>query len=89
VGGQSLAVANVEYTVPLVEGIRLAAFYDVGGVWRDPYRFNADNLASATGIGLRLDMPGFPIRIDRAWAIEADDDLTDTDEWVIWIGYDY
>ncbi|MBL7077781.1 MAG: outer membrane protein assembly factor BamA [Kiritimatiellae bacterium] len=89
VGGQSLAIANVEYTVPLVEGVRLAAFYDIGGVWRDAYDFNSDNLASGAGIGLRLDMPGFPIRIDRAWSVEADDDLTDTDNWVIWIGYDY
>jgi outer membrane protein assembly factor BamA len=61
----------------------------VGGVWRDAYEFNADNLASSTGVGLRLDMPGFPIRIDRAWDVEADDELTDTDNWVIWIGYDY
>ena len=89
VGGQSLAVANVEYTIPVVKSIRLAAFYDVGGVWRDPYRFNSDKLASGAGIGLRLDMPGFPIRIDRAWAVEADDEFTDTEEWVIWIGYDY
>ena len=89
VGGQSLAVANVEYTIPLVKSIRVAAFYDVGGVWRDPYRFNSDKLASGAGIGLRLDMPGFPIRIDRAWAVEADDEFTDTEEWVIWIGYDY
>jgi translocation and assembly module TamA len=89
VGGQSLAVANIEYTIPVVEGVRLAAFYDIGGVWREPFEFNSDNLASGAGIGLRLDMPGFPIRIDRAWAVEADDDLTDSDDWVIWIGYDY
>jgi len=89
VGGQSLAVANVEYTIPLVEGVRLAGFYDIGGVWRDSYDFDGSTLASGAGIGLRLDMPGFPIRIDRAWAVEADDELTDTDNWVIWIGYDY
>ncbi len=88
-GGQSLAVANVEYTIPIVKGVRIASFYDIGGVWRDPYDFDAATLASSAGIGLRLDMPGFPIRIDRAWDIEADDDLTGTDKWVIWIGYDY
>ncbi len=89
VGGQSLAVANVEYTIPLVEGVRIAAFYDIGGVWRDSYDFDDSTLASGAGIGLRLDMPGFPIRIDRAWDVEADDELTDTDNWAIWIGYDY
>jgi len=40
-------------------------------------------------MGIRLDMPGFPIRIDRAWAIEKDDEYTQEDNWVIWIGYDY
>lgn len=89
VGGRSMALVNLEYTIPLVDGVRLAAFYDIGGVWRDSYAFNADNLASGAGLGLRLDMPGFPIRLDRAWAVDPDDDLTDMDDWVIWIGYDY
>ena len=34
-------------------------------------------------------LPGFPIRIDRAWVIEKDVDLTDEDKWVIWIGHEY
>lgn len=89
VGGQSLAVANVEYTVPIVKGIRVAMFYDVGNVWRDPYDFDVDGLASGAGVGLRMDVPGFPIRVDRAWVVHRDDDLTDEDAWVIWIGYDY
>ncbi|NQU40985.1 MAG: outer membrane protein assembly factor BamA [Lentisphaerae bacterium] len=88
VGGQSMALGTLEYTIPLVDGIRLAAFYDVGGVWRDAYEFNAGNVASSAGVGLRLDMPGFPIRIDYAWDLEADDELTGTESWVIWIGYD-
>ncbi len=86
-GGRSLAAATAEYTIPLVPGMRFAAFYDVGNVWDDPYTLELDNLASAAGIGIRLDMPGFPIRIDRAWAIDSDDPFTRKDPWVIWIGY--
>ena len=89
VGGQSLAMATVEYTIPLVSGLRLAVFYDTGNVWREPYEIDLNDLASSAGVGVRLDLPGFPIRIDRAWIIERDDDLTDDDPWVIWIGYDY
>lgn len=89
VGGQSLVAATVEYTIPLVDGIRLAGFYDIGNVWRDPFVFEFDNLASSAGIGLRIDMPGFPMRIDYAWVIEKDDPLTDEDPWVVWIGYDF
>ncbi len=88
-GGQSLAVGSAEYTIPIVTGIRLATFYDIGNAWLEPYDMDLTDMASSYGIGIRLDMPGFPIRIDRAWAIEADDDYTDKDPWVIWIGYDY
>ena len=88
VGGQSLGILKVEYTVPVVSGVRIAAFYDVGNVWRDSYEFELDEIASSTGIGLRFDMPGFPIRIDRAWPLERDSDLTDTDDWVFWVGFD-
>lgn len=88
VGGQSLAVANVEYTVPLGTKIRLAAFYDVGNVWREPYEWDRHNLAAGAGIGLRFNIPGFPIRIDRAWVVRRDHPLTDVDEWVVWIGLD-
>ncbi len=88
VGGNSLALASVEYAVPLVSALRLAAFYDIGNVWRDPYEFELSNLASSAGVGIRFDLPGFPIRIDRAWALEKDSDLTDTDTWTFWIGFE-
>ncbi|NQT93072.1 MAG: outer membrane protein assembly factor BamA [Lentisphaerae bacterium] len=89
VGGQTMAMASVEYTVPLVDGIRLAGFYDIGNVWREPFAFDLGNLASSVGVGVRIDMPGFPMRIDYAWVIEKDNPITDEDPWVVWIGYDY
>lgn len=88
-GGRSLFMANAEYTIPIIKGIRLGFFYDTGNVWSERYKVDFNDLASSTGLGLRLDVPGFPIRIDRAWALEMDDDFTDDDNWVIWIGYDY
>jgi outer membrane protein insertion porin family len=88
VGGQTLAMARAEYTIPIVKYVRWAAFYDVGNVWRDPYDFDFSVLASSVGTGIRLDIPGFPIRVDYGWAIKKDSELTDTDPWVVWIGYD-
>lgn len=88
-GGQSLFMANAEYTIPITKGIRIGFFYDTGNVWSEKYKVDLADLASSTGLGLRLDVPGFPIRIDRAWALQTDDDFTNEDEWVIWIGYDY
>ncbi|MDE0838834.1 MAG: outer membrane protein assembly factor BamA [Kiritimatiellae bacterium] len=86
-GGQTLAVASAEYTIPIIDSIRFAGFFDVGNVWRDAYDFDFGETASSMGIGLRFDLPGFPIRIDRAWSVETDDDLTDVDKWVLWIGF--
>jgi outer membrane protein assembly factor BamA len=88
VGGQSLAVANLEYTIPVFSMMRLAAFYDTGNVWRDPYTFDESSLASGWGVGIRVDIPGFPIRIDRAWVVRKDDPITDEEIIVFWIGYD-
>ncbi len=88
VGGNSLALASAEYWVPVLPNIRLAAFVDVGNVWRDSYEFRLEELAATYGAGVRLDVPGFPIRIDWAWPLWRDDDLTDTERFVFWIGYE-
>ena len=58
-------------------------------MWREAYDFDLANRASSTGVGIRLDIPGFPISIDRAWPLRKDSDLTRTDLWVFWIGYDF
>ena len=88
-GGLSLFVANLEYTIPIVNNVRFASFYDTGNVWPDRFDIDLRDLASTAGVGLRLDLPGFPIRIDRAWMIERDDRFTSEDAWSIWIGYDF
>ncbi len=87
-GGRSFALASLEYTVPIVPSVRVAAFYDTGSVWKDAYEFDGGALASSMGVGIRLDLPGFPIRVDHAWVLDKDSPITDTDMWVFWIGYD-
>lgn len=89
VGGRTMAMATAEYTIPLFSHVRFAGFFDIGNVWRDAFDFDLGTLASGAGVGLRLDMPGFPIRIDRAWTVKKDHPITDEDTWVFWIGYDY
>lgn len=74
IGGKTSAFASAEYTVPVIQNIRLAAFYDVGMVWSDAYEMSLDDVNSAYGIGIRFDIPGFPLRFDYAWPLE-------TDEW--------
>lgn len=90
-GGQSLAIATAEYTVPIpgIPKFRFATFYDVGNVWYDPYEFNTSEYAAGAGIGLRLDIPGFPIRFDYAWPIKKDDPRSQRESWSFWIGYGF
>ncbi len=89
IGGNSRFMATAEYSIPIVTPIRFALFYDTGNVWAEPYDVDMGDLASSWGGGLRFDVPGFPIRIDYADAIKKDDDLTRTESWVLWIGYDF
>jgi Outer membrane protein/protective antigen OMA87 len=63
-GGQSMARTTVELTFPIVEKARGALFYDTGFVNVNPWDYNFNNIASDIGIGLRLDLPIGPLRID-------------------------
>jgi len=71
-GGKSLARFTVEYTVPIIEKARAAVFYDTGYVNAESWNFNTNHLVSDIGIGLRLDLPIGPIRIDYAIPLEKD-----------------
>lgn len=90
-GGQSLAIASAEYTVPVpgIPKFRFATFYDVGNVWYDPYQFDFGQYASGVGIGLRLDIPGFPMRFDYAWPVTKDDPRSRAENWSFSIGYGF
>ena len=88
-GGGSRVMGTAEYTVPLVPMVRFAAFYDIGNVWREPYELELSDLASAYGVGIRLDFPQFPIRLDWGWPVDRDDEFTRTDKFSLWIGIDY
>lgn len=88
-GGQSKALASVEYSVPLISKLRLATFCDAGNVWFDPYDFDLGTLAVGAGVGLRVDFPQFPIRFDYAWPVQKDDPRSRTEKWSFWIGYGF
>jgi len=88
VGGQTLLDASAEYTIPIFKVLRFAMFYDMGNVWADPYDFDLGEYASSVGAGIRLDIPGFPVRLDFANALQKDDDLTRERTLVFWIGFD-
>ena len=73
IGGKSAWYATVEYTIPVVEKVRMAGFYDFGMVMEDSYDFDFGDYNSDVGVGVRLDFPGFPLRLDYAWPLETDE----------------
>ncbi|MBQ9694507.1 MAG: outer membrane protein assembly factor BamA [Kiritimatiellae bacterium] len=86
IGGQSMWCATLEYTIPLVSALNFAVFTDIGSAGEDFCDFGEDLLWSA-GCGLRLNLPGFPIRLDVAFPITNDDD-TEEETFTFWIGAD-
>src|SRR4051812_49074449 len=70
-GGQSLAAFTIEYTFPIIEKARFAVFYDTGFVNAAPWDWSTNDRVSDAGIGLRLDLPIGPLRIDYGIPIES------------------
>lgn len=79
IGGQSLGYMTVEYTYPIIETIRLAAFYDMGFVNADSWDFDPSALYGDAGIGVRMKLPisPLPLALDYAFPLFFDDDRAD------------
>jgi outer membrane protein insertion porin family len=71
-GGNTMARATVELTFPIIEKARGAIFYDTGFVNGGAWSFGFDHIASDVGVGLRLDLPIGPLRIDYGYPIQRD-----------------
>ena len=71
-GGQSMARATFEWTFPIIEKARGALFYDMGFVNSDAWSFGFNHMASDIGIGIRLDLPIGPLRLDYGYPVMRD-----------------
>ena len=72
IGGNTFVNATAEYTYPIVERVRGAFFFDIGNVYRDAYDFSFSNLKSDAGMGVRLNLPIGPLRLDYGYPIMSD-----------------
>jgi outer membrane protein assembly factor BamA len=87
VGGQTLSFASAEYTIPLFKALRFATFVDVGSLGADAFSPDFSDYAASIGFGLRVDIPGFPIRVDYAQPL-ATPDNTEEQAFIFWIGFE-
>lgn len=78
IGGRTFWFGSAEYSIPIIERLRLAAFYDIGNVYPDAYSFTTGGTdygayADNWGLGIRLNIPGMgPLRLDYALPITHD-----------------
>lgn len=89
IGGSTLARLTAEYTFPIVEKVRGALFYDVGFVNEGEFDFGGSNVNSDVGIGVRLDLPIGPVRIDYGFPLQKDQFSSSSGKFNFNIGYQF
>ena len=74
IGGTSWWVANAEYTRKITGPVQGVLFIDAGALSPDPDDlFDADIEVSA-GLGIRLDLPVGPVRLEYGYSLTRDND---------------
>lgn len=73
IGGNTMGLANIEYTFRVVEPLRLAAFYDWGFVNSDDTDFDLGDYNDNWGLGLRIMLLGAPLNLDFGFPISTDE----------------
>ncbi len=78
-GGNSLGYISVEYTVPIIETVRGAVFYDTGFVNADSWDASPNDIYSDVGVGIRLKLPisPLPLALDYAIPVSSPDSEAD------------
>lgn len=70
IGGESMLVGNIELTVPLIEFVKLATFFDTGNVWSKFSDFASGGFKSGAGFGLRVKTPIGPVNLDYGFPFD-------------------
>src|SRR5205809_4102097 len=71
-GGKSMWRTTIEWTFPIIEKARGAIFYDTGFVNSSEWSFGFNHIDSDIGVGLRLDLPIGPLRLDYGYPVQRD-----------------
>lgn len=99
-GGETYWYGSVEYSIPVIDRVRFAVFYDIGMVYQDAYSFNSQvydrngNLVIDTGqyndnfgFGVRLNLPIGPLVFDYGIPITSDRRNESSGEFQFRAGY--
>jgi outer membrane protein insertion porin family len=95
-GGNTFYFGTVEYSIPVIERVRFATFYDIGNVFQKAYSFDPGKTAFGedrkfynddVGIGLRLNLPIGPLRLDYGIPISHDSTSRSSGRFQFGVGY--
>lgn len=100
IGGNTLARITVEYTIPIIERVRGAIFWDAGFVNPGSWSFSPQKVPTGNGgfsgglnqdigIGVRLDLPIGPLRLDYGFPIEEDTWSSKSGQFQFSVGYQF
>ncbi|MBF0386595.1 MAG: outer membrane protein assembly factor BamA [Candidatus Omnitrophica bacterium] len=64
IGGEGIMLGSVEYTIPLIDVIKFATFFDSGALSAKYGDILSEKLYSGTGIGFRVKTPIGPMNLD-------------------------
>jgi len=88
IGGNTMWMGSLEYSIPIIERLRFAVFYDIGVVNSDSWDFNARDYADDVGVGLRLNIPQMgPLRLDYGFPIHVPDGTSSKPHFQFSVGY--
>ena len=102
IGGNTLTRWTIEYTIPIIERVRFAVFYDGGFVNPGSWSFSpqkvevpggngkfSGGLNQDIGIGVRLDLPIGPLRLDYGFPIQEDSFSSKSGQFQFSVGYQF
>jgi outer membrane protein insertion porin family len=89
IGGNTSWMVSAEYSIPIIERVRLAGFYDAGAVNAAAYDYGTANFADSAGMGIRINIPQIgPLRLDYAFPITHPDYVGSSGRFQFSVGYE-
>ncbi|MGB0580291.1 MAG: outer membrane protein assembly factor BamA [Limisphaerales bacterium] len=93
-GGNTYWFGSLEYSIPIIERLRFATFYDVGNVYSSSFSINPNGSKRETlyqdnfGFGIRLNIPQLgPLRLDYGIPITTDGNNSSSGRFNFDIGF--
>lgn len=78
IGGNYYWYGSAEYSIPIIDRVRFAAFYDIGMAYSFDTQYNIGNYNDNWGVGIRLNLPIGPLRLDYGIPINDSDGINDS-----------